>query len=109
MYIEIHMNESKILREGWFDRVSNALSNDESKASDDEKKISDAWINEKEIELGADLSDDIKQSIYSFVSKRYEKALQIYKNDAKPVRKAIFTLVRLLDKKFDPIINDLYS
>jgi len=103
------MNERNFLREGWFDRVSNVIRGDESKATDDIKKISDAWINEKELELGTDLSSEIKQSIYDFVSKRYEKALQIYRNDTRAVRKAIFALVRLLDKKFDPIISDLDS
>ena len=102
------MNEKKLLREGWFDSIA-SLFKGGKRMSGDTQKIADAWISEKELELGEDLDDSLKNQIYQFVDSRYERALNVYKDDPDPVRKSVMVLVKLLDKKIGPMIDNYYS
>lgn len=107
MYIEIHMNESKILREGWFDSLVSFFRGkpDVSRAS---QMIADTWISEKEIDVGEDLPDEIKDQVYQFVANRYERALKAYKDEKDPVRKTVMVIVKLLDKNIGPTVDDMF-
>jgi len=98
----------KMLREGWFDKLASFFKKGRSSSSAS-KKIADAWIAEKEIDIGEDLSDETREQIYQFVESRYERALKVYEDSDNPVRKAVFAIVRLLDKKIGPIVDRSYS
>ena len=100
--------EQKILREGWFDKLSNFFKN-EQPTSNAAKKLADAWITEKEIDIGEDLSADVQKQIYQFVEIRYERALKTYEDSEDPIRKTVFIIVRLLDKRLGPIIDRYYD
>lgn len=102
------MNEKKLLREGWFDSIT-SLFKGGKRMSGDTQKIAGAWISEKELELGEDLDDSLKDQIHQFIDSRYERALNVYKDDPNPVRKTVMVLVRLLDKKFGPMIDRYYQ
>lgn len=101
------MNESKILREGFFDSLASFFRSkpDASKAA---QMIADTWISEKEIDLGEDLPDEVKDQVYQFAADRYDRALNAYKREDDPTRKAVMVLVKLLDKKMGPMIDNMF-
>ena len=101
------MNESKILREGWFDSLVSLFKGktDVSRAS---QMVADTWISEKEIDVGEDLPDEVKEQVYEFVAKRYERALSAYKDEKDPIRKTVLTIVKLLDKNVGPMVDDMF-
>ena len=107
LYTKLHMNESKILREGLFDSLVSLFKGktDVSRAS---QMIADTWISEKEIDVGEELPDEIKDQVYQFVADRYERALNTYKDAQNPVRKTVLTIVKLLDKKVGPMVDDMF-
>jgi len=95
--------ERQILREGWFDKVVSFFKG----TALDSQKLANAWLSEQEIEVGHDLDEDFKNQVQTFVSNRYERALQTYADESYPERKAARVIVSLLDKRFGAYIDEL--
>lgn len=97
------MNEKKILREGWFDKIVSFFKG----TGADAQRLANAWLSEQEIEVGHDLEDDFKAQVHAFVVNRFERALKAFEDEDNPERKAARVIVSLLDKRFGPYIDDL--
>lgn len=97
------MNEKKILREGWFDKIVSFFKG----TSADAQRLANAWLNEQEIEIGHDLEDDFKAQVHTFVENRFERAFKAFSDEEQPERKASRVIVSLLDKRFGPYIDEL--
>lgn len=95
--------EKKILREGWFDKIASFFKGE----GDDAQRLANAWLGEKEIEVGHDFDNDFKQQVLQYVTNRYERALKTYADTDNPQRKSVSVIVALLDRRFSGYIDEL--